>query len=65
MDRKAAVMFAQMSPSRTCLQSLPVKAVMNDMEGTKTVLSIQQGEDVNFKIKAKPKNVLPSAKSDN
>lgn len=48
MDRKAAVMFAQMSPSRTCLQSLPVKAVMNDMEGTKTVLSIQQGEDVNL-----------------
>lgn len=48
MDRKAAVMFAQMSPSGTCLQSLPVRDVMNDMEGTKTVLSIQQAEDVNL-----------------
>lgn len=66
MDRKAAVMSAQMSPSGTCLQSFPVKAVMNDMEGTKTVLSIQQGEDVTyFKIRAKPRNVLSSAKSDN
>lgn len=48
MDRKAAVIFAQMSPSGTCLQSLPVEAVMNDTEGTKTVLSIQQGKDANL-----------------
>lgn len=48
MDRNAAVMFAQMPPSGICLPSLPVKVVMNDMEGTKTVLSVQKGEDINL-----------------
>jgi len=41
-------MFAHMSPSGTCLWFLPVKVVMNDMEGTKTVLLIQQGDDANL-----------------
>lgn len=64
MDRNAAVMFAQMSPSGTCLLSLPVKVMMNDTKKNKNCAfgSEKRGCKLVLKLKQNLKMCFPQQK---